>query len=102
MSNQAICPIQEKSVELEGSAIALELQANGAAAQGVDSGQAAQDLHASIQSANSKAPVAAEGVVASVISLADGAESVADHVLHGCRLHQMQERYERYRYHHSW
>ena len=61
MSNQTIYPIQERLDNLSirnklGTRIALELQTDGAAAQSVDSGQAAQDLHASVQSANSKAP----------------------------------------------
>ena len=72
MSNQAICPIQERlGLNIALMLVsALELQANGAAAQGVDSGQAAQDLHASVQSANSKAPVLTEGVVALVVGIA--------------------------------
>ena len=54
MSNQAIYPVQERlGLNITSMLVsALELQANGAAAQGVDSGQAAQDLHASVQSAN--------------------------------------------------
>ena len=72
MSNQAIQLIQNRLglQQLVRIASALDFQTNGAAAQGVDSGQAAQDLHASVQSANSKAPsVVLEGAVALVVSL---------------------------------
>ena len=67
MSNQALQLIQNRLglQQLVCLVIALDFQTNGAAAQGVDSRQAAQDLHASVQSANSKAPsVVLEGAVA--------------------------------------
>ena len=83
MSNQAIQLIQNGlGLQHLGSiAIALGLQTDGAAAQGVDSGQAAQDLHADVQSANSKAPsVVLEGAVALVVSLIQILNRVADHI----------------------
>ena len=70
MSNQAIQLIQNGlGLQHIGSiAIALGLQTDGAAAQGVDSGQAAQDAHASVQNAQAHSPLTSQSGSALLVS----------------------------------